>query len=436
MRTSFTAFFLTALSLGAAGQTPAASTITNAPAASPFGFTLPATLGTLTYSLSGSESFVTGYGNGDVDYTTALSGNLAYLSNSTEHPFSLVYSGGYLYSDVTGGSAAQGVYPGQASSTTFQSLAFSQEFQTKRWVFLIADAVSYLPQSPTTGLSGIAGVGDLGIDPVQNGLEPDQSILTDYGSRVSNGLNGSASWQTTSRVSLEASGAWQTLRFLDGQGIDSNSYSGTFGPSYRYDERNTFAASGYYSRSTFSSYNQVIESDGVTFQYNHVWSRRFSTSVGAGPQFTHGSGTIPFPNQTSVSAQVSANYTGERTTGNLSYSRGSNAGSGVLLGALSDTVSAGLSRPLSRNWIVAANLGYSRSSSLAAFPGFAADTQSIFGGIQGSRRISRSLSGYLSYTAIDQSVSNSAATVNAFSGLNHVISAGITFSPAAIHHGR
>ena len=68
----------------------------------------------MTYSLSASESFLTGYGGG-LNYSTALSGSLGYLSSSPSKPFSLVYSGGFLYSSV----------PGYPSASTFQNLAAS-----------------------------------------------------------------------------------------------------------------------------------------------------------------------------------------------------------------------------------------------------------------------------------------------------------------------
>ena len=66
-----------------------------------FGFSLPSVEGTMTYSLSASESLLTGYNNG-TDYSTAVSGSLGYLSSSPNKPFSLVYSGGYIYSSVEG----------------------------------------------------------------------------------------------------------------------------------------------------------------------------------------------------------------------------------------------------------------------------------------------------------------------------------------------
>ncbi len=68
----------------------------------------------------------------------------------------MLYAGGVLFGNRYG----QGVRP-------FQTFAVSQGLVTAAWIFGISDSVSYLPQSPTTGLSGIPGVGDLGSQPIQ-----------------------------------------------------------------------------------------------------------------------------------------------------------------------------------------------------------------------------------------------------------------------------
>ena len=132
-----------------------------------------------------------------------------------------MYSGGYLYSSV----------PGYPSSSTFQNLAASPGGTTKNWNFVIDDAVSYLPESPTTGLSGIPGVGDIGVEPVQIGDQPAQSILTNYATRVGNGLNGGITRNRQQEL------VDQRLGFLADpalsqtiEGINSSTASGSVGP--------------------------------------------------------------------------------------------------------------------------------------------------------------------------------------------------------------
>ena len=253
------------------------------PVATPptFGFFLPTVEGTLTYSLSASESFLIGYNDG-VNYLTAVSGSLGYLSSSPNKPFSLVYSGGYLYSSVPG-------YPG---SSTFQNLAASQVVTTKNWNFVIDDAVSYLPESPTTGLSGIPGVGDIGVDPVQIGDQPTQSILTNYATRVGNGLNGGFTRKFGGSLSINGSASWQILHFTGDEGIDSSMVSASLGPTYRIDARSSASANVVYTYTddTYAGYSYPFETEGVDFQYQRQLTRFFNMSVMAGPQRTFGTG--------------------------------------------------------------------------------------------------------------------------------------------------
>ena len=110
-------------------------------------------------------------------------------------PFSLVYSGGVYFRHRTGNSELQ---------TLSEPCCFAG-LSNRAWVFVVTDSFSYLPDSPTTGLSGVAGVGDVGVFPVQTGLGPTQSILTNYSSRIANGLQGSATWQATPSLDLEGS---------------------------------------------------------------------------------------------------------------------------------------------------------------------------------------------------------------------------------------
>lgn len=415
------------LPLAMCGQADAPASVTNIMPTGDFGFNLPSRLGTLSYSLSGSEMLETGYGNG-VDTSTALSGNLAYLSTSERAPFSFVYSGGYLFTTV----------PGSNASSTFQDLAASQVLHTQNWVFVVSDSASFLPGAPTTGLSGVAGVGDVGVLPVQNGLGPAEDILTNYSNRIGNGLSGSASWQLGPSLDLEGSASWQILHFTGAgnSGLDSSSYSASVGPNYRIDVRNSVGATAYYQYATFPGYaNYRIESEGINLNYSRSWSRRFSTTFSFGPQITRGETTTNIPSGVNFAGSATASYA-TRTTGiQASYSRGVNAGSGVIFGAMSDTVAVGVSRPVNRDWQLGVNGSYSRNVGLTPYLGVVPRYNAVFGAAQVSRRLTESLSCYGSYTVIRQSSENNVG-FNAFNGTTNVIGFGITFAPAPLIRGR
>jgi opacity protein-like surface antigen len=394
-----------------------------------FGFSLPSVEGTLTYSLSAAESFQTGYSGAGDDHTTSLSGSFAYLSSSPDKPFSLVYSGGYLNSSV----------PGYPASSTFQNLAVSQVVTTKNWNFVLDDAVSYLPESPTTGLSGIPGVGDIGVDPIQIGDEPTQSILTNYATRVGNGLNGGVTRKLDASWAINGSASWQILHFFGNQGIDSTTETGSAGPTYRIDARSSASASVVYAytNNTYLGNGYPFESEGITLQYQRQISRFFSVNVTAGPQRTFGSGSTAslIPTALTVVGGATLTYNRRGTNATVSYARATNSGSGVLLGALTDTVAGTVRRQFSRNWQGALTASYAKSTSLAEVAAFDQSYQSIYGGGQVSRRLGRSFSGYFSYTAVTQNQNSPGVSQSVFSGLSQTFAVGVTYSPGAQHLG-
>src|ERR1700760_2056354 len=78
------------------------------------------------------------------------SGSLSYANGHKTHPFVLDYSGGYTAA-LSGTSNSTGF---------FQRLLVSQAFDWLKWSANFSDAISYRPQAPTTGFSGIPGTGE------------------------------------------------------------------------------------------------------------------------------------------------------------------------------------------------------------------------------------------------------------------------------------
>ena len=131
-----------------------------------FGFSLPSVEGTMTYSLNAAESIIPGMAP-VASTRRPLSAEASAISpRAPNKPFSLVYSGGYIYSSMPG-------YPRLLDVPEPRSVP---GLTTKNWNFVVDDAVSYLPESPTTGLSGIPGVGDIGVEPVQIGDSPPRTF--------------------------------------------------------------------------------------------------------------------------------------------------------------------------------------------------------------------------------------------------------------------
>jgi len=126
------------------------------------------------------------------------------------------------------------------------------------------------------------------------------------------------------------------------------------------------------------------------------------------------------------------------------------SGSGVQPGAIADSVAFSAGRSYGRDWAGSLTANYTHSGGLlkqtAVIVGFPAgqfpflygggNTNLAYGGAQVTRRISQTLSGYLSYNIQHQSIDNSLIFQNAFSGLSQTFGIGISFSPRSTRLGQ
>ena len=414
------------------------------------GFTLPSTSGTLQYALSASQSITSNYfGNSGVASFTNLTGDLAFITSSSRDPFSAVFTGGRSWS-----TSSQPSY-------NFLNLSLSQAVNTHRWNFSLSDAVNYMPQTASTGLSGIPGAGDLGVTPVPTepsqhlrrpgqpgSANPGQGVLSGFSTRVTNTSSLSLQRQITGKTSFNASGSYSLTRFLNNSGsstvpssagLDSDGDSAGAGLSHRIDARNSLAGNFAYSRNTYSGTSSGIRQPGfssqtASLQVTHQFTRKLSTSLAAGPQWT----SIDSPGLTpalSLFANLSASYTGEFSHASLAYSRSTNSGFGVVGGAISNSVTFSAGRIFDRVWLVALTAAYTQTSDLPSAVTLPFTFHTTVAGVQVSRALARTLSAYASYTLQKQSNQGTAAAVDLFSGLSNVAGFGLTFSPSAVRLG-
>jgi hypothetical protein len=451
IRIAISALFLAASSISHGQAVPTATT-SMVPSSS--GLNFSPLDGVLHYALSASEIIQFGYyGPSKVTSGTVLSGDAAYTAKSEVHPFNMIFAGGVSLGNQTG----QG-------TTSFWNVAASQGYVTRSWIFSVSDSFSFLPQSPTTGLSGIPGVGDLGAIPVQGPVEgPAGGVLSTAGNRIANTLTGGVERQIDHATSISGNGSWSILHFLgqtpnsvsvNSGGLDNTQLSGMVAINRRLDGRSSVNVNAVYS--TFS-YNggyayypgtgvlfpqPDIETRGVNVSYQRLLSKTLSVSASAGPQWINSSNSTLIPSSLNVAATGTLTYSRALTNATVSYSRGVNGGSGVVSGALADSVSGSLSHSYGRNWVASLNAGYAHTSGLTnlAFVTPGAPTNvvynTIFGGVQATRRINTHFSGYISYEAQNQSNNFSLAAQNALNGTSHTFGIGITFVPRSTRLGQ
>ena len=107
---------------------------------------------------------------------------------------------------------------------------------------------------------------------------------------------------------------------------------------------------------------------------------------------------------TGVSAGTSLTYALQHASLVASYFHGLTAGSGVLLGSITDQVTFSVSRTFGRVWNGTVNFGYSRNAAVAPVPGVTSATtyNDLFGGASIARPFGRSVQLTGSYEATHQ----------------------------------
>ncbi len=430
-------FAFVTLCVAATGATVYGQANPTATAPDPYSaFALPTVGGSLRYSLSASETVLTGYngtsGSGASTYTS-FSGNVAYLSSSQRHPFSAVYSGGYLI-----GSSSFPSYP-------YQSLSLSQELHTRDWDFIIGDSVSYLPQTPIGSLSGIPGAGDLSIPAVQISTAPGLDILTTYATRVSNIVSGSATRRITPSTSLSFTAADSIQRYTgsstNSQGIDNDQQSAGATLQHRLDERTSIGGGYQFSNSSFeASYlgpgTFGFQTHSAQFFVNRQLTRYLNLAAGAGPQWVVQGSNNPVATGSSVSvgANVSLSYQAKQYTAALNYVRGISNGNGVTVGARQDSLTASISRPFARIYSVGGVVGFNHSAQLSNSLLPAYDSSGVIAGGQFSVQVRQPLSAFASYTVQRQLFDGYTPAGIAFNGLTQYVTFGVTYSPKPFFH--
>jgi hypothetical protein len=214
-----------------------------------------------------------------------------------------------------------------------------------------------------------------------------------------------------------------------------------------------YSTFSYSSQGTASAYPDV-ETRSLNVSYSRLLSRSFSVNASVGPQWVSSSNSTLIPSNINVAGSAGLTYSRGLTNAAVGYSRGVNGGSGVLPGAISDTITASLGHSYGRNWVASINAAYTHTAGLtqlingipsAPINGIPSTPtnlvyDTVFGGAQVTRRISPHWSAYFSYEAQNQSNNFSApgqsVPQNALNGTSQTFGIGITFSPRSTRLGQ
>ena len=391
------------------------------PAATGPGVPLPG--GNLNYSAHYSQTAEFGSYFGDYQ-TVNASADVDYSNGKDRRPFSVTYGGGYTWT-ISGPGYGNGL---------FQHLLVSQGYVWRKWNVTASDDVSYRPQAPTTGFSGVAGTGE----PIGTPNPPPpvaQSILTVNTHVVNNDLIGEADHRLNYATSVNAGGSYGLLRFPDGNGINNNFYAANAGLNQRLNARNSLTGSYEFSAFTYPDYDIELMTNSTIFGFTREWTRKVRTVVSAGPQWTESLNSDTPPLKTGLAVNASASYQYHAESASVNYTRGVNSGSGYLFGAESNAVSGGYSQEFGKKLSIGLTGSYSRTSGLDnVIPGQSSDESisSEFGAVQATRRLGRYLTLFAGYTALQQSTAT-ALSSNVLNGLQQIVSFGVGYAPREMH---
>jgi hypothetical protein len=315
--------------------------------------------------------------------------------------------------DYVGGVAYYANHP-----ASLQLLDGDEHITWKTGKFAIRDAFSYLPEGNFGagsfggagalggiggGLLGLSGLGILG---------PGQFASLGQEPRLTNVAITGVTQYLSARASVSGVGSYGFVHFTDNTLglIDSHQFVAQASYNYQLSRKNLIAVLYAYQAFRFPS---VVGNDTNANLVNFVFRRRINGRMeflgGAGPEFTHVSTPLFIlgtptsiriaTDQVTISGRASLRYEVRNSRLTLSYFRYDTNGSGFFAGAITDRVRFSWFRPISRVWTLTADVGYSHNQRLA-FPTDPSEAKTftyVYAGAAVRRKLSRELTGFVSY---------------------------------------
>lgn len=345
----------------------------------------------------------------------------------------LSYTGGGMYSNES--SVGNGMV---------QELGVTENITMRRSVLSLLDQLSYLPQS-SLGFGGVGGLpllgsGSTGLGP---GFTSGQSILTGQGQNLANSSVVQLETFLTPRSSITMSGGYSLLHFFGNSLVDSGDITFQGGYNYQLTRNDTIAMLYDFSDFRYNSLDQSIYTHTIEGSYGRRVTGRLAFQIAAGPEvaiFNQGAGTAGGTGNGSAasnsqsahvywSMNTALNYQYERTGVGLTYSHGVGAGSGVLVGSLSDIVTGSLTRQMSRNFSSGISAGYSRNAALPiALGGFSGESYDYwFAGASLAKPLSETTAFTLSYQLQYQTSNGTCTGPYCGNVIRHLITVGLSW---------
>jgi len=282
-----------------------------------------------------------------------------YSSNSQ---LTFDYLGGGVFS--TGGGTGNGI---------IQDANLDAQFTFRRWTLMLIDELRYTPEL-AFGNVGFGGIPTTIGVPIGLPFGSDQTILNQFGQRLTNASGIEADVRLSRRSSLTFSGGYSELYFFDQDLLNSTNFYGQAGYNRQISKADTIGVSYVYDGIRYSNFAQSIDTNTVLLSYGRRVTGRLAFQIAAGPQYAMFAtglscgatevSTCGSTNDLLWSLNTTLSYKLERTAFFATYSHGVTNGSGVLAGAIGDTVLGTVTRQISRTLTGNFQVGYARSKGL------------------------------------------------------------------------
>jgi hypothetical protein len=352
--------------------------------------------GTAGKTVTVGQSFV----NGSLDFTRTWS----------EYHFTALYNGGEAFNE--GYSAASAFFGTTSPHYQFHNLLISQQADWARWHFLVQDGFTASPgaafSSQGMGGPGLAGQFSSMLGASLNSLGqsfmPSENINTGEAMRYGNSVLAQAQYALSRRSAFTLAASYGLLHF-DVPGFQNSEMMDVQGGyDYLLDPSNSIAVLGSYGKIDYLGTGKSTTAYGGALAYGRKITGRLAFQIAAGPQEIRMGVPGGVGNFNLLFVSVNSALTYQRRRGGVSFNivRGLNSGSGVFLGATSDTASGSAHYQFSRNWTGSINGGYTLNYSLA--PAGVASTQfnNWFAGANLGRSLGQHVAINFNYGALRQ----------------------------------
>ena len=298
--------------------------------------------------------------------------------------FYTIYYGGETFNE--GYSAATTFFGKTASHYQFHDLSVTQEAAWARWHVLLRDDFTASPGAAFSS-QGMGGPGlasqfssilGAALNSFGQQFQPAETVNTGSALRYRNSILGQVEYSFSRRSAFTLSGSYGLLYFTGAGYFNSTMLDGQAGYDYQLDPSNSIAILASYGKidytgtgtsatgiSTIGTGNSVQDYMGA-LAYGRKITGRLAFQVAAGPQeiLFHGAGGLGNFHTLFVSVNSALTYERRRSGVSFSYGRGLTGGSGVFLGATSNTFSASTHYQFTRYWAGSINAGYALNNSL------------------------------------------------------------------------